>query len=234
MQMNRDDSIMTQFRLFRSGPLAAFALGLVFSALAITGGTQAQDGPSEAQIEEAKTFIQDLADEALAVWRNPTLTEEERRAKFRMLLKEGFNIDFLSKLILGRHRNSATPEQIETYNELFTPFMVNTFASRLGNYSNEEFKVNQAAPAGRRDIFVRTDILRPNAESIKIDWRVRDTGSDFKIVDVKMEGISMAITQRDEFSQIISQKGMDGLLQKLRDGAVVKTASTEDASKKSE
>jgi len=218
---------MTKFRLISAAPLAGFLLGLALSAMAVTGVARAQDGPSDAEIAEAKAFIQKLADDALAVWRNPTLTEEERRAEFRELLHEGFAIDFLSKLILGRHRNSATPEQLETYNELFAPFMVNSFASRIGDYSNEEFKVNQAAPAGRRDIFVRTDVLRPNAESIKIDWRVRDTGSEFKIVDVKLEGISMAITQRDEFSEIISQKGIDGLLQKLRDGAKVETASVD-------
>ncbi len=193
------------------------ALGLLLPiALTMSAPVRAQEAAQDP--EGAKAFIQKLSDEALAVWRDPTITFEERERKFRDMLKRDFAIDFLARLVLGRHLRTATPEQLKTYFELFPVYIVDKFARRLGDYNNQRIVVGDTAPAGRRDIFVRTTLVRPGGEPIAADWRVRRMKDGFKIIDVKVEGISMAITQRDEFASIIARDGFDGLLRVLREG----------------
>tara|TARA_R110002074_G_scaffold217601_2_gene387998 strand:+ start:1132 stop:1341 length:210 start_codon:yes stop_codon:yes gene_type:complete len=66
-------------------------------------------------------------------------------------------------------------------------------------------------------------IVRPDGPPIKLDWRVRKTDNGEKIVDVIIEGLSMAQTHRSEFASVVSQSGVDGLIEKLKDQ--IKTAS---------
>ncbi len=175
--------------------------------------TAAQD------LEGAKAFISDLADRAMKIWRDPTLTQLEREKGFRDLLYEGFDVNFLARISLGRFVRQMTREQFNEYMRLFPDYIVNKFANRIGEYTNQTIKIGEAVPAGRRDVYVRTTLLRPGAEPLAADWRVRKKKDGFRIVDVKVEGISMVISQRDEFASLIEKSGIDGLLAELRKGA---------------
>lgn len=201
--------------------LAAFFLQAYLLAVA-PGRAAAQDNAPLTAAQDpdgAKVFIQQLSDEAMDVWRDPTLTEAEREKKFRDLLYEGFDVNFLARLSLGRHAREMKREQLREYMKLFPDYIVNKFSKRIGDYTNQQVRILDTAPAGTRDLFVRTELVRPGADPIAADWRVRRKKNGFRIVDVKVEGISMAITQRDEFSSLIEQSGIDGLLAELRKGA---------------
>ena len=76
--------------------------------------------------------------------------------------------------------------------------------------------VDGTAPAGKRDIYVRSQILRPDGPPLAADWRVRKIEEEFKVIDLKIEGISMVITQRDEFMAKIASSGLDELIADLR------------------
>lgn len=192
---------------------AALVLLLVPSAIARGQESAAQDP------EGAKAFITDLADRAMAIWRDPTRTQLEREKGFRDLLFEGFDVEFLAKISLGRFVRQMTREQYDEYMRLFPDYVVNKFANRIGEYSNQTIEIGEAVPAGTRDVFIRTTLVRPGAEPLAADWRVRKTKDGFRIVDVKVEGISMVISQRDEFAALIEKSGIEGLLAELRKGA---------------
>lgn len=220
----RHESIVS---FVRSGALALL-IALAPASAGLPAAAQSDDSPaqSEAYQEGARQFINKLSEDAVQVWRDSTKTETERQQAYRDLLYAGFDVNFISRLVLGRHVRTASREQLETYQELFPPYIINTFASRIGDYGNEKLEILGVVPAGSRDVFVRTNILRPNAEPIAVDWRVRKVDNEFQIVDIKVEGISMAITQRDEFSSIINRQGFDGLLTHLREGAELEPRET--------
>lgn len=203
--------------------LGLMALALAPAALAPTAPAQAETAAADP--DGALAFIDKLADDAIAVWTDTNLTGDERQSTFRQLLYEGFYVTYISRLVLGRHRRTASPEQMSEYETLFPDYIINVFAARIGEYSNERFQILGTAPAGKRDVFVRSNILRPSAPPIATDWRVRKVGDEFKIVDLKVEGISMVVTQRDEFASKINQVGLEGLLDELRDKARVASAS---------
>ncbi|GAK33780.1 toluene tolerance protein [Iodidimonas nitroreducens] len=201
---------------------------LVASLVLIIGLFSLQASAQEtaaADPEGAKDFIAQLSDDAVKVWADPTKTEAERQAAFRQLLHEGFDVDFISKLVLGRYMRTASDAQLQEYQKLFPDFIVNSFAGRIGDYGNEKLVVDGTTEAGPRDIFVRSKIVRPGGEPLSADWRLRKKDDKFQIVDIKVEGISMAITQRDEFSSLIQREGFDRLLETLRKGANAASAS---------
>ncbi len=201
------------FTLFPKMMSMAFAVLLIGLFMTSAHAQEAAEDP-----EGATAFIDTLSNDAVAVWSDSTKTEAERQQEFRDLLYEGFDVDFIAKLVLGRHMRTATPDQLREYQRLFPSYIINSFANRIGDYGNEKLVVLGTAPAGKRDLFIRSNIVRPKGEPITADWRVRKVNGKFQIVDIKVEGISLAVTQRDEFASIIERRGFNGLLTTLRDG----------------
>jgi len=222
-------SLHALFAGLRVSAMAAIAIAGLAAGLPAAAQIAAGDTPAIEQPQEARAFVSDLADQAIEVWKDPTITEKEREKAFRDLLYDAFAVDFISQLVLGRHYRTASDQEIETYKELFPEYIIRSFTGRLGNYNGQKIDIKGTAPAGTRDIFVRSEIVSPNSkgEPIHADWRVRNLDSNFKIVDVKVEGVSMAITKREEFSSIIAKDGFDGLFEELRTGSAIETAAAE-------
>ena len=168
------------------------------------------------QVDEAAKFIDALAQQAISVLQNQSGSLEQREQTFRKLLSKGFDLPFIGRFVLGRNWRKASAAQRSDYLSLFSEFLLKTYSRRLGGYSGQTFVVTGARPAGKRDVMVRTLIKRPNAPKIKADWRVRVIDQKYKIIDVSVEGVSMAVTQRAEFAAVVRSHGMDGLLQALR------------------
>ncbi len=77
----------------------------------------------------------------------------------------------------------------------------------------------------KKDVYVKTRIERPSGPPIKATWRVRNTDGRLRVIDIMIEGISMAVTQRDEFAAVMRRNGIDGLLEVLRARAAKSTAT---------
>jgi phospholipid transport system substrate-binding protein len=96
--------------------------------------------------------------------------------------------------------------------------IVETYARRFSEYSGQTFGITGARPEGERDVKVQSEIRRPDGPPVAVTWRVRDRGGSFEIVDVEVEGVSMGVTQRNEFSAVIQRNGgsIDALLDAMR------------------
>ena len=85
----------------------------------------------------------------------------------------------------------------------------------MGVFNNEKVTVTATAPAGRRDIMVDSRVIGNN-QNVTLQWRVRMFDGEPKIIDVKVEGVSLAVTTREDFAGIVQQRGMDGLIDALK------------------
>lgn len=164
----------------------------------------------------AGQYVKWLADQAISTLQASSGSLEQRETRFRDLLREGFDIKFIGRFVLGRHWRPATPQQRDDFQRLFEQYIIKTYSYRLGGYSGESFNVISARPAGKKDAMVRTRIDRPAGPPIKADWRVRAIEDQYKIIDITVEGVSMALTQRTEFAAVIKSSGFEGLLAALR------------------
>ncbi|MDP6707893.1 MAG: ABC transporter substrate-binding protein [Alphaproteobacteria bacterium] len=180
---------------------------------------------SAAEVEAASRFMDDLAKQAIELLRRTRDDADSRQAAFRQLLSTGFDVPFIGRFALGRHWRGATTAQRQRYLALFTEFLIQTYTRRLSDYSSERFQITGARAAGKRDVIVQTRIERPDSASIRADWRVRGGAGGHRVIDVSVEGISMAVTQRTEFASVVRSHGMDGLLQALESRARIHLAN---------
>ncbi|MDP6885085.1 MAG: ABC transporter substrate-binding protein, partial [Rhodospirillales bacterium] len=132
-------------------------------------------GPAAAKSCDASQFIRDLGDQAIQVLQTPGLTLEQREGRFREILRQGFNVDFIGRFVIGKHWRKATAQQKTDYQQLFGEYILQTYAGRFGGYAGEKLTISEEKPAGKTDVVVRTRISRPSGSPIKADWRVRVT-----------------------------------------------------------
>jgi phospholipid transport system substrate-binding protein len=163
-------------------------------------------------------MISNLGSRALEVL-GKDATQSQRVERFRQLLREDFDVPGISRFVLGRYWNTATEEQRAEFTKLFEGYIAVAYATRLAEYTGETFKVTGSRPDGDGAI-VSSQILRPaGTPPVKVDWRLTGRNGAYKISDVSVEGISMAVTQRSEFASVIQHNGgqVQSLITMLRD-----------------
>jgi phospholipid transport system substrate-binding protein len=164
----------------------------------------------------ASELIQRLGEQAVAAARDPGTGLETRSERFRSLLGEAFDLPFISRFVLGRYWKQATPEQRSEYLALFSAYVLQTYSARLGGYTGETMAILSERPAGPRDVLVSTRIERPSGPPIEAGWLVRTSGESGRIIDVRVEGVSMLFSQRAEFAAVIQRQGLQGLIEGMR------------------
>lgn len=192
----------------------------VLGALSLlTLAAMAGGAPQPARAAEPTAFVTDLADKAITRLTAKELNQGARNAEFRKLLVGNFDVPAIGRFVLGRYWREANDAQRAEYMKLFEDLLVITYGSRFAEYGGEKLKVQQARNVGSDDVLVGSEVQRPTGPPVKVDWRVRKSGDTLKIIDVIIEGVSMAVTQRDDYAAVIQRNGgkIDGLLSSLRD-----------------
>ncbi len=187
---------------------------LTLALVAMTG--VASVAYAMAQAGSASQFIHQLGNQAIATLQTPGITLEEREARFRGILRQGFDVPFIGRFVLGRYWKQTAPEVRDDYLNLFSEYLLQIYSARLGGYAGETLSVLAERPAGAKDVVVSTRIERPSGPAITAEWRVRVTDSRLRIIDVSVEGVSMVVTQRSEFASVIRRNGVEGLIEVLR------------------
>ncbi len=170
---------------------------------------------------DPSALINQLVGQAINVIVDKNETEDQREAKFRSLLQDGFDIPRISRFVLGRYWNGATEDQRKQFSQLFEDWIVRTYAARFGQYSGEKIQVTGTRSEGPATTVVVSQFVSPSgAPPAKVEWVVRKSGdNDFTVVDVSVEGVSMALTQRDEIAAVADRNGgtVDGLNRAMQD-----------------
>ena len=199
---------MTEGKAFHA-VLGAFLLLAV--SFGNTSEIQAQTSP-----QEAAKFVQALGSEAVLLQSAVRSGEpEERITVLRDLVRRGFNLELTSQFVLGKFWNRATAQQRAEFQDLFTEYLLNSYARHIGSYQAETLDIVASHPIGTQDVLVETSVAGDDGVTNPI-WRVRAQDGIYKIIDVSIEGVSLALTQRREFASVINRQGLDGLLDMLR------------------
>jgi len=191
----------------------AFFSAIALAAALFCGNAQAMPAP------DPSTLITQLVDQAIGIIQDKQQNAEDREAKFRAALENGFDIPRISRFVLGRYWNGATDAQRQQFSKLFEEWVVRTYSARFTEYSGEKILVTGTRPESDTTTVVLSQFTSPNgAPPAKVEWHVHKSGdNDYAIVDVSVEGVSMALTQRDEIAAVADRSGgsIDGLNQAL-------------------
>ena len=162
-------------------------------------------------------FVQSLGDEVVAILKAGNGTQERRRARFRQLFSNYFDVPAMARFVASRYWRRMSDPQKREYLELFRDYVANIYAVQFSKYTGETFEVVRQRKLDDRVTDVKTRILRPNGPALAIDFRVASSGDELKITDVVVEAISLLVTKRSEFQSVLRHRGVEGFLQTLRD-----------------
>ncbi|MEQ9361026.1 MAG: ABC transporter substrate-binding protein, partial [Rhodospirillales bacterium] len=180
-----------------------------------------QTARAEVSTDEVKSFVNSMASSAINSLTGKDIAREVRKERFRTLVHDFFAIKSIGKWVLGRHWRRATPEQRDEYLQLFENMLLERYVDGFKDYSGESLEISRAEKRQENDFIVHTMLKRPGGQPVEVSWRVgvgeRDGKHIFKIVDIIVNGLSMALTQQKEFNSVISNNGnsVDSLLEKM-------------------
>jgi phospholipid transport system substrate-binding protein len=165
-------------------------------------------------------FIEELGDKAILQLADAGISNGERESRFRTLLNDSFDVTRISRFVLGRYARKVTKEQMAEFTQLYEDVAVLTYAHLFASYAGQGFKIKrEIGDPGDRYKMVMTEIQPGDGKPpVKLDWQVKVNGDSYAVVDIRVEGASMAITQRDEYTAVLDKNGGDiaNLLGQLR------------------
>ena len=159
-------------------------------------------------------FIQSTVNRASQVL-SENISKEEKINKLKIIAKETVDIRGVGFYSLGSARKNLNDEQKDTYSNLFKQYFLKSFSSRLAEYTNPEIEVKSKQILNNNYTMVNSILIATNDRpEVKIDWRVYTKNPNNPLIrDLIIEGLSLARTQKEEFSSILNSN--DGNINSL-------------------
>ena len=170
--------------------------------------------------DDPGVYVMEMTKNAIDTLTNQSTSQEEKEIEFGELFDKNFDVPSISRFVLGKYWKQASTDQKKKFIKTFRNYIVKTYSSRFNEYSGEQLQLLNTENESNPKIFlVHTALERQDAPIIKIDWRVGKKKDRFVILDIIIEGISLAITQRSEFVSVIDQNegNIDQLISMLEE-----------------
>ena len=166
------------------------------------------------------SYVMEMTTNAINTLTNKSISQNEKESQFGKLFDKNFDVSSISRFVLGKYWKQASLDQKKNFIKAFRNYVVKTYSSRFNEYSGEKLKlVNYENEKNPKIFLVHTILERQDAPVIKVDWRIGKKKDRFVILDIIIEGISLAITQRSEFVSVIDQNegSIDRLISLLKE-----------------
>jgi phospholipid transport system substrate-binding protein len=190
---------------FRTG-LTAIALALMTAAAPIATTPAAA---AAINTQDPAQFISGLTEQGFAALRSGN--KDAAKTQFRTLLAQHFAVDQIGERLIRRWSPKITPAQHAAYKAAFPNFIIGTYADRLFEYANATVKVIRTQQAGN-GAAVMTQVIKPGAAPINAIWTVEKIGGEYKVTNLTVAGINLAVTQAADFDSYIQRNGFDKLV----------------------
>ena len=202
-------------RSMRANPFLSSALAVCAFLLAFAVPARADE-----RVASATEFMKKTVDDVLRILDDKRLKGEPRLQKLEDIALERFDFPRMATLVLGKNRRQLTPEQLKQFQEEFKQSLSNTYGKRLDRYTaNEKIEIGESRLESNKDVTVKTRVTGGAAgDGVQIDYRMRATdGGGWLILDVIPAGVSLIQNFRSQVQEIVTQKGVDQLIQTLHD-----------------
>jgi phospholipid transport system substrate-binding protein len=154
---------------------------------------------------------------------------EGRVERLAPVLTETYDTSFMAEKSVGRHWKQASPADQAELVATFSRFMISNYAGRFDGYSGQSFQTLGEEPSAQGTVLVRTRLLDPGDEGVQLDYRLRETAGNWKIVDVYLNGtVSELALRRSEYVSLIKRDGWQGLISALDDRIATLAAAPAD------
>ena len=159
---------------------------------------------------DPKIFIQELVDDAIETLGNKNISIADKAKKVEAIALENVDINAISMYTLGGVRKTLNQDELKIYKELFKKYFLKSLTSRLTDYSNNKFEVIGADQKSETTTIVTSKIVNTSQPELKIEWRVYTKDPTKPLIrDLRIEGLSIARTQKEEFASILGSNNND-------------------------
>jgi len=198
----------------RRGVLAAGAgVGLFAPGAALA------QAPRDASAEQ---FVQEKAQRIISILADRSLSVPRKQQIFRQAVDELADVPKITNFVLGKYARSITPDQRARFAAAFRTYAENVYQNRIGDYRGETLKVTGSVVRKPGDVIVNSVVSGGQIERpLPASWRVLSTGGAWKVVDVQVKGVWLAITQQQDFVSTVDNAGgnIEALITQLQRAA---------------
>ncbi|ELY5930287.1 phospholipid-binding protein MlaC [Cronobacter turicensis] len=191
---------------------------LVIAPLATAAAAAAADqsNPYKLMNEAAKKTFDRLKNEQPQIRQNPNYLRDIVDQELLPYVQ----VKYAGALVLGRYYKEATPAQREAYFAAFREYLKQAYGQALAMYHGQTYQIAPEQPLGDANIVpIRVTIVDPNGRPpVRLDfqWRKNSQTGHWQAYDMIAEGVSMITTKQNEWSDLLRQKGIDGLTEQLK------------------
>ena len=186
--------------LYRRVFLAAAAASLLL-------GAGAAVPPARAATDLA-AFVNEVADASITSLSKADPTDPARAAALKPILLKYFDMPGMSKHVLGAYWKKISPDQQSAFTTAFTNYVASVYGQRFKEYKGQKLEVKRVRDQGA-SATVFTAVAGGEDNGARVDWEINTSGAAPLVEDIRVEGLSLADTHRQEFTSSLSQHGGD-------------------------
>lgn len=180
----------------------------------LTAGSNAAGTPDELVRETTNKVLSELTENRRELEQNP---EELYRMVDEIVLPH-FDFQRMSRFVLGRSWRDATPEQQERFVVEFKTLLVRTYAEALFQYTGQDIVFQPSRhQEGENKAVVKTSVQRDDGPPLPIEYVLMQNSDEWKVYDIKVEGLSLVTNYRSQYGRIIHTQGVDTLIEQLKE-----------------
>jgi len=216
-------------RLVIASALLAFAPAAVFAqaapAKAKPAATTTQGTPSQLVLSNATRIVNTLEARRDEFKKNPAALNKFVSGEFNAM----FDRSYAGRLVLGRHGRGASDADVKLFADALADSLMSRYGSSLLGFDSQlKVRVKSETPLrGGAIVKVASEFLRSGGEPIPVDYLMRKNGSNWKVFDVMVEGVSFVQTFRSQFDAPLSRKTIPQVAADIRAGKLQADASTD-------
>ena len=163
---------------------------------------------ADVDVAKADAFVRKVTSEGIEEIINAPVSQDVKDQRFEKLFNEAVDLDFIGQFVLGRYWKIATPEQRKNFIKVYRELNIKTWSARFDEFKGKSFVFVGSTPStSKNQVFINSTVAMNQGAPAKVVWRVKQTGNSFKIVDIIIENVSLAITARNEYTAFIKNNG---------------------------
>lgn len=168
-----------------------------------------------ATTKEPIAFVSDLTDKVILEVITSNKTPEEKLKLFQNDFQQAVDLKNIGQFVLGVYWKKATATEREAFLKEFTDFTTKTWTDRFNMYDGQKFTFSGIRDAGKSQVYVDSSIS--TNPPVSVIWRLRQKDGSYRIIDIIIEGVSMAMSYRNEYTSFLQKNGgnLDILTQEL-------------------
>ncbi|MBR1544639.1 MAG: ABC transporter substrate-binding protein [Alphaproteobacteria bacterium] len=181
------------------------------------------------ETDDVKNYTQKLIDDAIVKIFNKSISSSDRVVPFRKVLNDNFDFDYISKFVLGVYGRGISDAQLLNFSKQFSELNVYSYVKKFESYTDSKIDVIDVQKGKKEgQYFVASKVRAMNSgdKDYNVEWRIVKTGDRYKVIDVIIEGVSMAMSYKNEYAPILkvaSDEGknpVDVLTEKIEDKVI--------------